>query len=206
MDCTGCPGATSLMEIVAEFCGVDLTQIQRLGFQRTQATAPFTQVTVMQLSEWQDYLAATDDTKIVVTPMIDADPVITAGEAITSGGGDNSTLNGVEQVEGVNPSKFTATFKSLSPTVEKQIKAIMCEKRLTVYLFLQGGKIVTYEVTGTPNTHFGLPIQSPFLSDRNNAGFATKDTFAFSMSLPAGWSENISIPFKPTGWNPLTDL
>jgi hypothetical protein len=40
-------------------------------------------------------------TKIVLTPMIGGDAVIQAGEAITTGG-DNSTLNGVEEVEGVN--------------------------------------------------------------------------------------------------------
>jgi hypothetical protein len=34
--------------------------------------------------------------------MIGGDAVIQAGEAITTRGGDNSTLNGVEEVEGVN--------------------------------------------------------------------------------------------------------
>jgi hypothetical protein len=46
---------------------------------------------------------------------------IQTGEAITTRGGDNSTLNGVEEVEGVN--RHSLMFKSLSSTVEKQLKA-----------------------------------------------------------------------------------
>lgn len=207
MDCN-CPAPKSLTEIVTDFCGVDLKQIQRLGFQRKQATAPFTEVTVKDLSAWQEYRTANDDTKIVVTPMIGGDPVIEAGEPITSGGGDNSTLNGVEELEGVNPSSFSAVFKSLSSKVETEIKKLICEKTLVVYLFLQGGRIAVVELpaTGEPPVHGvdGFPCQSVFLSDRNNAGFGTKDTFNFSFSLPAGWSEGLVI-VKPD-FNPLTDL
>lgn len=203
MDCSTCGENTPLIEIIAEFCGVDLRQIQKLGFQRRQAAASFTATTILQLSEWQDYLTATDDTKIVITPYIRANAQIEAGAAITTGGGDNSTLNGVEENEGVNPSRFSGQFKSLSPAVEKAIKALNCELDLTVYLFLQGGLIVCTEITST--TYNGITIQSFFLSDRNNAGFGTKDTFNTSFAIPAGWSENICKPIKPN-FNPLTDL
>ncbi len=200
MDCN-CPENESLLEIIAENCGVDLKQIQRVAFQRTQATASFTPTTILTLSVWQALLAATDETKIVITPLIGGDPVIEPGEAITTGGGDNSTLNGIEQLEGVNPSKFSCVFKSLSALVETQIKALKCETTLTVYLILQGGRIACATVGLTA---YGFTIQSFFLSDRGNAGFGTKDTFKCSFSLQEGWSENLAI-YKPT-WNPLISL
>ena len=205
MDCN-CPAPTTLTEIIAELCGVNLKQIQRLGFQRRQSGFPFTDATIVDLAEWQTFLTATNDTKIVVTPLIGGDPVIEAGDKITTGGGDNSTLNGVEELEGVNPSNFSAVFKSLSSVTETQIKKLICEKNLVVYLFLQGGNIAC--VSADPSTatggRNGFNCESVFLSDRNNAGFGTKDTFNFSFALPAGWSENL-IVVKPN-FNPLTDL
>lgn len=205
MDCN-CPAPTSLTEIIAEVCGVDLKQIQRLAFQRvgdgfdTGATTP---TDILSLSAWQDKMTANDDTKIVVTPLIGADPTIEAGEPITTGGGDNSTLNGVEEVEGVNPSSFSCMFKSLSSKVEKALKALICERNLVVYLFLQGGRIAVVEITAD-TSYEGFPIQSIFVSDRNNSGFGTRDTVSLSFELSSGWSDDLVI-LKPT-FNPLTDL
>lgn len=205
MNCT-CPLPVSLTAIVAQACGVDMGQIQKMAFQRTQATPSFTAATILLLATWQPLIAANDNTKIVVTPFIGGDPIIEAGEAITTGGGDNSTLNGVEEITGVNPSVFSTTFNSLPPSTEKQLKALMCEKALTVYFFLEGGRIVSKEITNTPaNDEVGLPVQSLFVSDRNNAGFGNKDTNSMRFSLLKGWSEDIAI-FTPTDFNPLLDL
>ena len=203
MDCN-CPAPTALTTIEEQTCGVDMKQIQRIAFQRKQDTAPFTAVNILTLAAWQALTTAVDTTKIVITPLIGGDPIIEPGEAITSGGGDNSTLNGVEEVEGVNPSNFSCLFKSLSAAIEKQIKALMCEKGLTVYFFLQGGRIACVEIPGSPANEFGFDIQSFFFSDRSNAGFGTKDTHNMRFSLVDGWSENLVI-LKPS-FNPLTEL
>lgn len=205
MDCN-CPAPTSLTEIVAELCGVDLKQIQKLAFQRTgdlfdNAGTPVTDI--LELSTWQAKMAATDDTKIVVTPLIGGDPTIDAGDAITTGGGDNSTLNGVEEVEGVNPATFSCIFKSLSSATEKALKALICEKNLVVYFFLQGGRIAAKQIT-VDQSYEGFQISSLFVSDRNNAGFGTKDTVDLSFSLTAGYSDDLVI-LKPN-FNPLTEL
>lgn len=207
MDCN-CPESTELTEIENENCGVDLTQIQRMAFQRRQPFGVFTPETILELSEWQTFQTATDDTKIVFTPLIGADPIIEAGEPITTGGGDNSTMNGIEEIEGVNPSNFSCMFKSLSPKVEAQIKKLICEKNLMVYFFLQGGKIACWtddlEAFSLAQLLRGIDAQSIFLSDRNNAGYGTKDTNSMRFSLVEGWSEKLYI-IKPD-FNPFTDL
>lgn len=205
MDCN-CPPQSTLADIVAEACGVDLKQIQRLAFQRkgTNFDSAGTPVSdILELSTWQALMTATDDTKIVVTPLIGGDPTIDPGDAITVGGGDNSTLNGVEEVEGVNPSTFSAFFKSLSSATELAMKTLMCEKSLVVYLILQGGRIAVAEITAG-SEYAGFGIQSLFVSDRGNQGFGTKDTVNISFSLVAGYSDNLQI-VKPN-FNPLTEL
>ena len=202
-----CPKATSLTEVPTQDCPIDLKQIQRYGFQRggTSFNTGGTPASdIKLLADWQVYRTASDDTKIIVSPLIGADPVINAGDAITTGGGDNSTLNGVEENEGTNPSGASATFKSLSP--EKAMKSLICEPDLTVYLFLQGGRVVAKKITADAE-YEGIPIQSFFFSDRNNDGFGTKDTFNMSFQLPAGWSEDIEIlDAVDLDFNPLTDL
>lgn len=203
MDCN-CPAATALTEIVAEACGVNLKQIQKIAYQRSgnnfdgQAGSD-----ILLLADWQTRTAAVDATKIVITPLVGGDPTIESGEAITTGGGDNSTLNGVEEVEGVNPSSFSCIFKGLSSKVESEMKELTCEKSLTVYLLLQGGLIACVEVVAATE-HEGFPVQSVFTSDRNNAGFGTKDFVNHSFELAEGWSDSLVI--VTPSFNPLTDL
>lgn len=203
--CT-CPAASALTTITKETCGIDLGQVQRLAFSRIGAN--FTNADdandITKLAAWQTKLAATDDTKIIVSPLIGGDPIIDAGDAITTGGGDNSTLNGIEEVNGINPSLFTCNFKSMTPRNEREMKQMRCELQFRVYFFLQGGTIAAAEVTvgGTPNQ--GFLANNAILSDRNNAGFGTKDTNDFRFSLPAGWSENLTI-ITPE-FDPLTAL
>lgn len=204
MDCN-CPAPTALTGIDNEQCGVDLKQIQRIAIQRLGFGFDPNNLTepndINELADWQEFQTAEDDSKIVITPLVSADPIIEAGEAITTGGGDNSTLNGVEENEGRNPSNFSCVFKSLSATVETQIKALECERSLRVFFILQGGRIAYANIADVAK---GFESQSFFLSDRNNAGFGTKDTFNFRFALKEGWSENLTI-VKPN-FNPLTEL
>lgn len=215
MNCN-CPDNGILVEIPNESCPFDLKQIQRLAF-ATKGKVLFDSATgggagngipqansqVDTLADWNARKTATDNTKIVFTPLIGGDPTIEAGDAITSGGGDNSSLNGVEEVTGVSPSKFTCVFKSIAPATEKAMKELMC-KSTEVYLFLEGGKIACVKVEGTEN-HKGFNVQSLFVSDRNNEGYGTQDKHDFSFSLASGWSENLVI-VKPADFNPLYDL
>ena len=203
-----CPAPTSLTEIPDQDCPINLKQIQRYAFQRggnsfDLAAVPPTDIKL--LADWQAFQAALDSTKIVVSPLIGADPVITPGDAITNGGGDNTSLNGVEEVDGTNPSAASATFKSLSPEIEKAMKALMCELDLTVYFILQGGRIAAKNLGA--DKYSGFNAQSFFFGDRGNEGFATKDTNLMSFQLPAGWSEDLVIlDAADLDFNPIIDL
>lgn len=201
MNNCNCPAATALTEIPTVNCGVNMEQIQRVIIQRGQTTPPFTATDVLTLSAWQAFQDATDETKVIITPLVGGDPVIEPGDAITTGGGDNSTLNGVERLDGINPSKVSMFFNSLSPAQEAAFKKLMCETDLTFYFVLQGGKIAVKKVSTEVS---GIGGQSFYISDRGNAGYGTKDKFNVSFSLPAGWSETMEI--VTPSFNPLTEL
>lgn len=215
MNCN-CPSKDPLVDIPSLECPFDLKQIQRLAFVLkgrvvwdsasgggTGNGVPQANSQVDTKADWEARRTAIDQTKIVVTPLIGGDPIIEAGEAITEGGGDNSTLNGVEEVTGVNPSKFSAVFKSIAPETEKALKSLMCAST-EVYLFLESGRIACEKIEGTEN-HKGFNVQSLFVSDRNNEGYGTKDKNNLSFSMASGWSENLVI-VKPADFNPLYDI
>lgn len=215
MDCN-CPDDGILEDVVSSDCPFDLKQIQRLAF-ATRGMVVWDSATgggagngvpsltsqVDTLADWQARRTAVDNTKIIVTPLIGGDPAIEAGEAITEGGGDNSTLNGAEDVTGVNPSKFSCLFKSIAPETEVGMKKVKC-KTAEVYFFNEAGKIICQKIPGTLN-HKGFIMQSYFFSDRNNAGYGTKDTNTLSFSLASGWSENL-VMVEPADFNPLYDI
>lgn len=206
MNCT-CPKTTELTTIPESDCPFDMGQIQKYGFQRRGHEFVDATNNVRALASWQPLLTANDATKVVVTPFIGADPVVVAGDAITTGGGDNSTLNGIERVEGVNPANATAMFKSLSSAQEKAMQALGCEENdLVTYFFLEGGNIAVSSPT-VATTNVGFDIQSFFLSDRNANGFGQSDTHSMSFYLPSGWSNDLVIIKRADlDFNPLTQL
>lgn len=218
MDCS-CPNTGILEEVISSDCPFDLKQIQRLAFATRGKViwdsaigdgigngVPVTAIDaqVDTLADWQARRTALDDTKIIITPFIGGDPIIEPGDAITEGGGDNSTLNGVEEVAGTNPSKFSASFKSLLPEQEKGLKKISCITT-EVYFFNQDGKIICEKIDDGGVNHRGFKMQSYFFSDRGNQGFGTKDINTMSFSLAPGWSENL-VMVDPIDFNPLYDL
>lgn len=205
-----CPKATTLTDIPMQNCDVDLEQLQKFGFQRdgfkfnNTLVSPEVPTDITKKADWLVLKSATDDTKVVFTPLIGGDPVITSGDPILNGGGDNSTLNGVEELLGTNPSTFTGVFKSLSSTVKKALSELECETNLVVFPINQNGKIIANKIA--EGIYTGFPIQGFHITDRTNNGFGTKDTFRVRFTLPARWDDNLVILDPENGFRPLVDL
>jgi len=198
-----CPNPTSIGDIPSQTCPENFNQIQKFSIQRAGYTFDGTAGNdITLLADWQTLLAAADDTHMIVTPFV-YEAAITAGEAITNGGGDNSTLNGESELTGVNPSTFGGMFKSLSKEVIQALFDLRCEKDLVVFFFNENGDIIAQEKTTGEFT--GFPISSFFVGDTNNEGFATNDTHATSFNLKKDWSKYQAIS-TPADFNPLTDL
>jgi hypothetical protein len=200
MSTCSCPQPTNLTDIPAVSCEIRLDQIQKIAFQR--AGTPFaTAVTFTTLATWTPLFVAADDTKVVVTPLL-VNAAIAAGDAITSGGGDNTTLNGETEVRGTNPSVFTAIGKNFPADTEAALKLLACEGNLVAYLFTADGKVIG----SNPATEvLGFPITSLFVSDRSTSGVGGRDEVAISFNLAPGYSDAL-LAATPIDFNPITDF
>ena len=96
--CT-CPAAEALTTIPSAGCPESLGQIQKIAFQRLRKADgtknSFTsQNSILLKASWTALMAASDGTKIVLSPYVQA-PTNEPGSPRTFGGG-NETLGGVE--------------------------------------------------------------------------------------------------------------
>lgn len=197
-----CPSSTAIEAIASLTCEEHFGQIQKVILQRSGYTFDGTagkDITV--LADWQTVFAAVDDTKAQITPYLRSAELV-AGEKITVGGGDNSTLNGVAELVGVNPTEFTALLRGLTAEIITDLTAYNCESDLVVYFVNKDQKIICKDLGASSYT--GIPIQEFFVGDKSNSGYATKDNNAISFSLKDGWSKDYGIVVP--AFNPLTAL
>lgn len=203
-----CPAGASLPDIPTENCKAGFGQIQKLIFQRIYKTPgvknAFTEEAApTKLASWTPLLAASDGTKVVVTPYIYS-PTTEAGDAVTYGGG-NDSLNGVEEILGKNPTTFTANFRELQQYIVKALKALECEDVGVYFVDANGSIAALADDPETPTEYYPIPIQSLMIGDYTFGGFDTPDMNSLQLSLPDNWSDNM-VKIIPEDFNPLEDL
>lgn len=210
-----CPKASSLTAIEAVTCSENFGQIQKIAFQRifkddgsknffdsaADPTAP-----IEDLATWTPLLAASDSTKIVVSPYVQA-PTNTAGDARTFGGG-NETLGGREEVIGRNPSTFESVIRKAPQEVIEALKdlqdEVSCSGSIGVYLFNGNGQIEAIKDSSIDTKFYPIPIQTMFVGDKEHGGLEAPDGNKLNFSFPPNYSDGLKI-ITPT-FNPLTDL
>lgn len=206
-----CPAAASLETIPNVQCAESFGQIQKVAFQRLHTSAgvrnSFTaQAAIGVKASWTALMAATDGTKVVVSPYIQA-PTSEAGEPITFGGG-NETLGGVEEIIGRNPTTFTGVMRKIPQSIIKAMKQLQCESwadNLGVYLFDENGNIEAIQDETTATTYYPIPIRSLFIGDKTHGGLEAPDSNAIQWAFLPNFSDDLAI-VTPTDFNPLTDL
>lgn len=205
-----CPPATALPDIPVVNCPETFGQIQKVAFQRLtkddgSKNSFTTAAAIGLLASWTPKLAATDSTKIVVSPYIQA-PTAEAGAARTFGGG-NETLGGVEEIIGREPTPFTGVIRKVAQSVIKAMKELQCESygdNLGIFLFDENGAIGAIQDETTQTTYYPIPIRSLFIGDKTLGGLEAPDSNAISWSFLPNWSDNLAI--VAAEFNPLTDL
>lgn len=204
-----CPAA-ALPNIPDFTCAESFGQIQKVAFQRLYKNAggknSFTTPDIGKKASWTPLLLAKDDTKIVVSPYIQA-PTAEAGAPRTFGGG-NETLGGIEEIIGREPTPFTAVMRKMPQSLIKALKDLQCEsdsQNLGVYLFDENGAIgALQDPKTTTTTYYPIPIRSLFIGDKTLGGFEAPDSNAIQWSFLPNWSDDLAI-IAPE-FNPLTDL
>lgn len=206
-----CPAAASLPDLPNFTCAETFGQIQKVAFQRLTSSAgkknSFTQTAgIGKLASWTTLLSADDDTKVVVSPYIQA-PTAEAGAPRTFGGG-NETLGGIEEIIGREPTPFTGVLRKMPQSLIKALKELQCEaesQNLGIYLFDENGAIGALQDPGTVTTYYPIPIRSLFIGDKTLGGFEAPDSNAIQWSFLPNWSDDLVI-VVPEDFNPLTDL
>ena len=198
-------------DIPVSNCPESFGQIQKVAFQRlyksTGEKISFTTTAgIGKKASWTPLLSADDDTKIVISPYIQA-PTAEAGAARTFGGG-NETLGGVEEIVGREPTPFTGVMRKLPQKIIKALKELQCESwgdNLGVYLFDENGAIGAIQDAKTATTHYPIPIRSLFIGDKTLGGYEAPDSNNIQWVFLPNWSDDLAI-IVPEDFNPLTDL
>ena len=205
MSMCSCPAGAALPQIPNASCPQDWGQTQKIIFQRIFKTAgtknSFTQTaSIKELSSWTALFSASDGTKCVITPYVEA-PTSDGGDAITFGGG-NETVGGTTKVIGRNPVNMSFVMRQMTQDVIKALKGLQCEDELGVYLVNGDGQILA--LSSAENTYTPIPIRSLFISDLKLMGLDNPDENALSFSFLPNWSDDAKV--VTPDFNPLTDL
>ena len=206
-----CPAAAALPNIPNVSCPESFGQIQKVAFQRLHKSTGEknsfkAEAAIEKKASWTPLLSADDDTKIVVTPYVQA-PTAEAGAARTFGGG-NETLGGIEEVIGREATPFTGVLRRVPQKIIKALKQLQCEsdsQNLGVYLFDENGNIGAIQDGTTTTTYYPIPIRSLFISDKTLGGLEAPDSNNIQWSFLPNWSDDLVI-VNPEDFNPLTDL
>lgn len=206
-----CPAGTALPDIPVSNCLESFGQIQKVAFQRLykstgEKNSFKTDAGIEKKASWTPLLSADDDTKIVISPYIQA-PTAEAGAARTFGGG-NETLGGVEEIVGREPTPFTGVMRKLPQKIIKALKELQCESwgdNLGVYLFDENGAIGAIQDAKTATTHYPIPIRSLFIGDKTLGGYEAPDSNNIQWAFLPNWSDDLAF-IVPEDFNPLTDL
>lgn len=198
-------------DIPVSNCPESFGQIQKVAFQRLykstgEKNSFKTDAGIEKKASWTPLLSADDDTKIVISPYIQA-PTAEAGAARTFGGG-NETLGGVEEIVGREPTPFTGVMRKLQQKIIKALKELQCESwgdNLGVYLFDENGAIGAIQDAKTATTHYPIPIRSLFIGDKTLGGYEAPDSNNIQWVFLPNWSDDLAI-IVPEDFNPLTDL
>lgn len=206
-----CPAGTALPDIPVSNCPESFGQIQKVAFQRLyksigEKNSFKADAGIEKKASWTPLLTADNETKIVISPYIQA-PTAEAGAARTFGGG-NETLGGVEEIVGRELTPFTGVMRKLPQKIIKALKELQCESwgdNLGVYLFDENGAIGAIQDAKTATTHYPIPIRSLFIGDKTLGGYEAPDSNNIQWAFLPNWSDDLAI-IVPEDFNPLTDL
>lgn len=199
-----CP-SENLTPIIVDDCEIHIGQIQKLLFQKSANSFNMATADAKLLASWTPLLIADDATTVVVTPLLKADPQIEDGGIVTKGGGDNTTLNGVELVVGHNPGKFSAKFHGLDGAAIAAMRTMECQFALGVFLVNEYGNIYGHTISGIAIDFRPIPITGFHLGAKVNQGFGEIDYNEVFFSVDNNYDERL-ISITPTDFDALTAL
>lgn len=188
-----CPPPANLANIPATDCPVKFDQIQKLAFGRKTSAPRFeSEAELISQAAWTALLAAADDTKVVISPYFTGFS-IPVGEPIKTGGNDNTTLNGVAELQGGSSVVVPFIIKNISSETARGLRSLCAETQLQpgetnleAYFLATNNNIIYDARDGNIQ---GFEIFNLFVPDVATEGFNANNTYNCSFELRFGWSE-----------------
>jgi hypothetical protein len=190
-----------------------LGQIQKIIFQRIYSTGTTkNSLTIATtdpnlLATWTTLLTASDGTKAVITPTLNA-AQIEAGEAIEVGG---SPLN-IPSVVGAQPSVYDSHIPNARQDLIEDLKAYAKEANvggagaLGVYFVNTNGKIFGIaDDVETATTFQPIRVYSLFVGDKTTGNIEDNDKNTVKFYLPQNWSDKLYM-VTPSDFDANSDL
>ena len=189
-----CPRPTAIASAVTVLnpCPADVGQIQKLVFWRRGQSIASVGTAVIQTT-WTTLLAATGDTKAVVSPFI-ANVEVGASEPREFGGG-NETRWGAPIRKGGSSTVFTASIYQEDQDVIAALKDLACES-LDVVMINESNQFVYSDTSGF--TGFEVASNSLFVSDKGIGGLDDADQNMITFNLKPEWSNTLEISTETT--------
>jgi len=185
-----CPRPTAIASAVTVLnpCPSDVGQIQKLVFwRRGQSIASL--ATAIISSTWTTLLAATGDTKAVVTPFL-GNVELPPGDAREFGGG-NETRWGAPIRKGGGSPVFSASMYQEDQDVITALKALACEA-LDVVMINESNQFV-YSDASSSFKGFEVAAGTMFISDKGVGGLDDPDSNMITFNLKPNWSDTLEI-------------
>ncbi len=197
-----CPKPASLTAIPAQTCPFRMDQIVRMAFGRRPVPPFATDAAFKLLATWTPLIAALDDTKIVISPLF-AGFVIPSSEGVFTGGGDNTTFNGIRVYHGENFVTVTGNFTNVSPEVYDAL-ALLSQESLASSVGVTNLGFIPFNKNGYgfPKALDFIPMYNWRVGSRGSEGLNADDIVPFSFDLLPDWATGLTS-IKPS-FDPLT--
>lgn len=184
-----CPRPTAIASAVTVLnpCTSDVGQIQKLVFWRRGQNIG-TLATALTSTAWTTLLAATGDTKAIVTPFL-GNVKLPTNEAREFGGG-NETRWGAPIRKGGSSPVFSASMYQEDQDVIAALKALACEA-LDVIMINESNQFV-YSDSST-FSGFEVANGSLFISDKGVGGLDDPDSNMIMFNVKPNWSDTLEI-------------
>lgn len=189
-----CPLPAALPTIPNMDCAVESGSIIAIAVQQVQSTPSFSgtgATDIKLLATWTPLIAASTASAIRIIPTVNV--TITPGEAITSGGNDNTTYGGVPKLLHGGYATFAGTLEGYSPTMAKAVREI------TAFSKIVGGRtklrfflLFDTNLIGHFDDYNGIEAFGFFTGDLNKAGEPRAlDNYPIQSFFRYGWSDRL---------------
>lgn len=180
--CT-CPPDAALPSISAQVCPEKYGNINRFIIGRL-AGGDFTDIT--DETEFDTRLAAVDETKIVLTPLL-SETDFPFSAILTEGGDDNTTPFGEPLRNGEGSVTVTTIAKNVESSIKDELKALECYTDLALGIIESGGSI------GAVGSTTLIPVSNWFVSTKLFGGIAGSDQVQITFTLRPEWDAGLQL-------------